>query len=118
MRLRNQIALGSHCSRRSGGGRNPGIAPSVYLLASGRNGTLYLGVSSNLVQRVWQHKNGLTEGFTKRYGVHSLVWHEAHDTMESAITREKAIKGWRRAWKLRLIEESNPQWRDLYQDLA
>ncbi len=92
--------------------------PCVYILASKRNGTLYVGVTSNLVQRVWLHKNHLVEGFTKRYGVHSLVWYEGHDTMESAIAREKAIKEWKRAWKLRLIEERNPQWLDLYEELA
>ena len=89
----------------------------VYILASARNGTLYTGVTSDLVQRIWQHKNDLADGFTKKYGVHTLVWHEAHATMESAIGREKAIKDWRRAWKLRLIEAMNPQWRDLYEDI-
>jgi putative endonuclease len=88
--------------------------PSVYILASSRNGTLYAGVTSNLVQRVWQHQNNLVEGFTKKYGVHTLVWYECHETMQSAISREKAIKEWRRAWKLALIEGMNPQWRDLY----
>jgi putative endonuclease len=78
--------------------------PCVYILASRRNGTLYVGVTSNLVQRVWQHKNDLAEGFTKKYGVHTLVWFEPHEMMESAITREKTIKGWHRAWKLDLIE--------------
>ena len=102
--------------RRSGGGRNPEWGPCVYLLASKLNGTLYLGVTSNLTQRVWQHKGDLAEGFTKRYAVHTLVWYESHETMESAITREKAIKGWKRAWKIRLIEESNPQWCDLYEE--
>jgi len=92
--------------------------PCVYLLTSKRNGTLYVGVTSNLVQRVWQHKNMLEQGFSIRYDVHTLVWHEAHDTMESAIAREKAIKGWKRDWKLALIEESNPGWRDLYEELA
>ncbi len=104
--------------RRSGAGRNPEWQLFVYLLASKRNGTLYLGVTSNLVQRVWQHKNGFVEGFTKRYGVHTLVWHEAHETMESAITREKAIKGWRRAWKIGLIGKGNPQWRDVFEELG
>ena len=103
--------------RRSGAGRNPERQPCVYLLASKRNGTLYLGVTSNLAQRVWQHKGDLVEGFTKHYGVHTLVWYEGHGTMESAITREKAIKGWRRSWKIRLIEEYNPHWRDLYEEL-
>ena len=92
--------------------------PCVYILASKRNGTLYVGVTSNLVQRVWQHKNDLAEGFTKRYGVHTLVWYEVHDSMESAISREKAIKEWKRAWKLKLIEKGNWDWRDLYQDVA
>ena len=92
--------------------------PCVYILASKRNGTLYVGVTSNLVQRVWQHKSDLVGGFTKRYGVHTLVWYESHETMESAITREKAIKEWRRAWKLDLIEEKNPEWQDLYEELG
>jgi putative endonuclease len=86
----------------------------VYILASQRNGTLYIGVTSNLIQRIWQHKQGVTDGFTKRYGVKHLVHFEVHDTSESAITREKQIKKWERAWKLRLIEENNPEWKDLY----
>ena len=77
-----------------------------------------MGVTSNLAQRVWQHKSDLVEGFTKRYGVHTLVWYEVHATMESAIAREKAIKEWKRAWKMALIEKSNPQWRDLYEELG
>ncbi|MFA7269666.1 MAG: GIY-YIG nuclease family protein [Sterolibacterium sp.] len=91
--------------------------PCVYILASRRNGTLYVGVTSNLVQRIWQHKNDLAAGFTKKYRVHTLVWFEQHETMESAIGREKAIKEWQRAWKLALIEAMNPQWRDLYNDI-
>jgi len=91
--------------------------PCVYLLVSKRNGTLYVGVTSDLVQRIWQHKNNLVEGFTKRYGVHMLVWYELCGTMNAAIAREKAIKEWKRAWKIRLIEEANPEWRDLYGDL-
>jgi putative endonuclease len=91
--------------------------PCVYLLASKRNGTLYVGVTSDLIQRIWQHKNDAVEGFTKRYRVHTLVWYEACGTMEAAITREKAIKEWRRAWKVRLIEEKNPKWEDLYDEL-
>ena len=83
-----------------------------------RNGTLYLGVTSNVTRRIWEHKNDLVPGFTKRYGVHLLVWYEAHSTMESAIMREKTIKGWKRAWKIGLIEDSNPQWRDLYEELG
>ena len=91
--------------------------PCVYLLASRRNGTLYVGVTSDLVKRVWEHKENLVDGFTKRYGVHTLVWYERHDSMEVAIRREKTIKGWKRRWKLELIEKTNPQWRDLYADL-
>ena len=85
--------------------------------ALGRNGTLYIGVTSNLVKRVWEHKNNLTEGFTKRYGIHNLVWYELHDSMEAAIEREKRLKEWRRAWKLKLIESMNPNWQDLYDSL-
>ncbi len=92
--------------------------PCVYILASRRNGTLYVGVTSNLIQRIWQHKNNLAEGFTKKYGVHTLVWFEPHETMESAIGREKVIKGWQRAWKIALIEEKNSQWCDLYGNIV
>ncbi len=99
--------------------------PCVYLLANKRNGTLYTGVTSTtytgvtstLLKRVWEHKNNVVEGFTKKYGVHTLVWYEGHETMESAIQREKTIKNWKRAWKIKVIEEMNPQWRDLYPDL-
>ena len=92
--------------------------PCVYILANRRNGTLYVGVTSNLVQRVWQHREGCVDGFTKRYGVHRLVWYERHDDMESAIVREKRIKKWRRTWKLELIERANPEWRDLYPEIV
>ena len=88
--------------------------PTVYMLASSPNGTLYVGVTSDLISRIWQHKNDVADGFTRTYGVHDLVWFEQHQTMESAILREKAIKKWQRAWKIRLIEEGNPDWRDLY----
>ena len=91
--------------------------PCVYILASRRNGTLYAGVTSDLVKRIWEHKSDLVDGFTKRYGVHVLVWFEVHETMVSAIAKEKAIKEWKRTWKLKLIEGSNPDWRDLYPDL-
>lgn len=91
--------------------------PCVYLLASQKNGTLYIGVTSNLVQRIWQHREGLAEGFTKKYNVKTLVWYEQHATMESAITREKALKKWNRAWKLGLIEKTNPQWHDLWPEI-
>ena len=93
------------------------MQPCVYILASRRNGTLYVGVTSDIVRRVWQHKNDEAPGFTKRYSVHSLVWYEVHKTMESAIGREKALKEWKRAWKLELIEKVNPQWQDLYPEL-
>jgi putative endonuclease len=92
--------------------------PCVYLLASGRNGTLYVGVTSNLIKRVWEHKIHVVDGFTKKYQVDRLVWYEVHETMESAVQREKAIKEWQRAWKLRLIEKSNPDWADLYETLC
>ena len=92
--------------------------PCVYLMASRRNGTLYIGVTSNLVQRVWQHKHDVVDGFTSQYGVHRLVWYEQHETMASAIARERALKEWRRAWKLVLIEESNSEWRDLYEEIV
>jgi len=88
--------------------------PAVYLLASKMNGTLYVGVTSNLVKRIWEHKNNLVEGFTKRYEVHDLVWYEMHETMLSSIAREKAIKNWKREWKIRSIREMNPEWKDLY----
>lgn len=86
--------------------------PCVYLLASRRNGTLYVGVTSNLVQRLWRHRNHVVDGFTKQYGVHTLVGYEVHERMDSAIVREKQIKGWRRAAKLELIEKANPDWRN------
>jgi putative endonuclease len=90
----------------------------VYTLASGKNGTIYIGVTSDLVKRVWQHKNCLVEGFTKRYNVHRLVWYELHENMNSAIEREKRLKEWKRAWKLRLIEDFNPDWQDLYETIV
>ncbi len=91
--------------------------PAVYMLASQRNGTLYVGVTSNLVKRLWEHKNNVVQGFTQRYDVHRLAYYELHASMEAAITREKQLKKWNRAWKLRLIEEHNPQWRDLWPDV-
>jgi len=87
----------------------------VYTLASRRNGTLYTGVTSDLVKRVWEHKNDVIEGFTKRYAVHILVWYETHVDVNVAIGREKQIKGWNRAWKIRLIEKENSGWNDLYE---
>ena len=92
--------------------------PCVYMLASKPNGTLYIGVTSNLVHRVWQHRDTLVEGFTKRYCVHQLVWYEFHETMESASRKEKALKKWNRTWKINLIERSNPTWSDLYEEIS
>jgi putative endonuclease len=91
--------------------------PAVYILASKRNGTLYIGVTSNLPQRLWQHKANLVEGFTKRYHTHHLVYFELHSTMPEAIKREKQMKAWKRQWKVNLIEKENPAWRDLYSDI-
>ena len=91
--------------------------PCVYMLASRRNGSLYVGVTSDLIKRVWEHKNDFVEGFTQRYGVHTLVWYEPHESMTAAIQREKAIKEWQRKWKLELIESGSPTWRDLYEGL-
>lgn len=92
--------------------------PTVYLLASQRNGTLYTGVTSNLIARIHQHRTGAFDGFTKEYGIRLLVWFEAHEVMESAILREKRIKKWERAWKLELIERTNLEWRDLAEDFG
>jgi len=90
---------------------------SVYLLASRRHGTLYVGVTNDLIRRVYQHREGLAEGFTKRYGVKMLVWFETTGSIEAAIGREKQIKNWKREWKIALIQKANPQWRDLYPEL-
>jgi len=90
----------------------------VYILCSKQNGTLYTGVTSNLVKRVYEHKNNLADGFTRKYYVHLLIWYEVHQTAESAITREKQIKTWKRSWKLKLIEEHNPEWNDLYESIC
>ena len=86
----------------------------VYILVSKRNGTLYIGVTSNLVKRVYEHKNNIIEGFTKKYNIQKLVYYEITDDIESAIRREKQLKKWNRKWKINLIENSNPEWRDLY----
>jgi putative endonuclease len=91
---------------------------AVYIVASKCNGTLYIGVTSDLVKRIWEHKNNMVEGFTKHYNVHRLVWYELHESMESAITREKRIKNWKRKWKLELIESRNPKWQDLYRRIV
>ncbi|MEC5385709.1 GIY-YIG nuclease family protein [Uliginosibacterium sp. H3] len=94
------------------------LSPCVYLLASQRNGTLYIGVTSDLVKRVWEHRNKVVKGFASSHDVKLLVWYEQHGTMESAITREKQLKKWTRAWKIELIEASNPYWNDLWESLA
>lgn len=95
----------------------PEKSPCVYILANTPYGTLYIGVTSDLVKRVWQHKNALVEGFTKQYNIHRLVWFEMHTNMDAAISREKNLKNWKRDWKIKLIEESNPEWLDLYGDI-
>ena len=89
----------------------------VYILASKQNGTLYIGVTNNLIKRIYEHKNNLTDGFTKEYGVHILVYYENTDNVESAIQREKCLKRWKRDWKIKLIKEINPTWKDLYYEL-
>jgi len=91
--------------------------PCVYILSSKRKGTLYTGVTSNLIKRIWEHKNDFVEGFTKKYSVHTLVWYELHETMELAIVREKQIKNWKRTWKIKMIEDVNPEWCDLSSEL-
>jgi putative endonuclease len=94
------------------------MRPCVYILATRRNGTLYVGVTSDLGRRISEHKEDLLEGFTRRYGIHSLVYAEFHATMEEAILREKRVKTWRRSWKIMLIEQMNPTWRDLFGELV
>ena len=91
--------------------------PAVYIMASRRNGTLYVGVTGDLVRRVWEHRNDAEKGFTTRYGVHLLVYFETHARIDDAIVREKQIKKWRRAWKIRLIEGMNPEWNDLLESI-
>ncbi|MDH5613241.1 MAG: GIY-YIG nuclease family protein [Gammaproteobacteria bacterium] len=91
--------------------------PAVYILANKKYGTLYVGVTSNLQQRIYQHKNNLFQGFTSKYEVHDLVYFELHDNMEAAITREKQIKKWNRDWKINLITTRNPKWKDLYLEI-
>ena len=95
----------------------PTKTPTVYILASKRNGTLYIGVTAYLRKRVSRHKNDSGSAFTREHGIHRLVWYETHPTMAEAIQREKRLKKWERAWKLRLIEQTNPTWRDLYPDI-
>jgi putative endonuclease len=90
----------------------------VYMLASQRNGTLYIGMTDSLPRRVWQHRTGALSGFTSKYNVTMLVWYELHESRETAFSRERQLKKWNRSWKLNLIEESNPAWRDLWDDLS
>ena len=90
----------------------------VCIMANDRYGTLYLGVTSDLVKRAWEHKEGFVEGFTKKYSVKNLVWFEVHEDVNAAITREKQIKKWNRDWKVNLIQQMNPQWNDLYAQIA
>ena len=92
--------------------------PCVYMLANKKNGTIYIGVTSNLVKRVWEHKNSVVEGFTKKYNIYNLVWFEVHENMESAISREKTLKKWHRDWKEQLIEKENSEWLDLYSSIC
>ena len=92
--------------------------PFVYILANQRNGTLYIGVTSDLPKRIYEHKHGLADGFSKKYKVHHLVWYEKYESMESAIQREKAMKKWNRSWKIKLIEATNPDWNDLYHEIC
>jgi putative endonuclease len=94
------------------------MQPCVYILASQRNGTLYVGVTRDVIRRTFERKADVVDGFTSRYGVHKLVFVEFHDTMAEAILREKRIKRWRRAWKIQLIEEANPTWRDLFEEIV
>ncbi|KUG21939.1 excinuclease abc, c subunit-like [hydrocarbon metagenome] len=89
----------------------------VYILASKKNGTLYIGVTGDLVKRIYEHKQNLIDGFTKEYDVHALVYYEHHDEIEEAILREKQMKKWNRKWKIRIIEEKNPEWKDLYDEI-
>jgi putative endonuclease len=91
--------------------------PAVYILSNSKNGTLYIGVTSNLVQRVFQHKHDLVDGFSKKYQTHKLVYYEIHASMESAILKEKQLKRWERQWKVRIINKFNPEWVDLYSEL-
>jgi putative endonuclease len=93
------------------------MQPCVYILASERNGTLYIGVTSDLVKRVWEHKSDFVDRFTKQNQVHDLVWYETSESMESAITREKQLKEWKRQWKIDLIEKTNPYWNDVYEKI-
>ena len=110
---------GIHCylARRSQG-IGMSKQPAVYILSNKRNGTLYIGVTSNLIQRVWQHKNNLTPGFSQKYNLHRLIYFELFENMEVAIQYEKQLKKWHRKWKIELIENTNPEWNDLYLEIV
>jgi putative endonuclease len=120
--FRDKIKIVSSPASAATAARGKGIQVGklyyVYMLASRRNGTLYTGVTGEVGNRIWNHKNDAIEGFTKKYGVHILVWHEVHEDINAAIAREKQIKGWNRAWKIRLIEKENFGWNDLYEKLV
>lgn len=90
----------------------------VYMLASKKDGALYIGVTSNIVKRIWEHKNNVVKGFTQKYNVHNLVWFELHENMDTAISYEKILKKWQRDWKIKLIEKDNPEWLDLYSSIC
>jgi putative endonuclease len=90
----------------------------VYILASRRNGTLYIGMTDDLARRTWEHRTGVAPGFARKYGVKQLIWYELHDSRETAFVRERQLKKWNRAWKLKLIEKANPAWRDLWDDVT
>ena len=94
------------------------MQPCVYMMTNQPNDTLYIGVTSDLIKRVWQHKNEVADGFTKKYKLHTLVWYESHETMKSAIAREKALKYWHRIWKIRIIEQMNHEWLDLHNQVV
>jgi putative endonuclease len=111
------FTMGSHLSDPNN--RRPRMAhqPAVYILSNKKDGPVYIGVTSNLNQRIWQHKNKLTSGFSAKYGLDKLVYYELHEEMSSAITREKRLKKWRRQWKLKLVQKQNPHWHDLWEEL-
>ncbi len=90
----------------------------TYILANRKRGTLYIGVTSNLLKRMWEHKNSINEGFTKKYKIHMLVYYETHSTFENAVIREKKLKNWRREWKIDLVEKTNPSWEDFYDNIS
>ena len=107
--------MGSGLRRNDGVGLGVEKQFFVYMMASQKNGTIYIGVTSDLRKRAWEHKNDAVDGFTQKYEVHRLVWYEPHENAESAITKEKQMKEWKREWKIKRIEEMNPNWNDLYE---